>query len=307
MIGFKKKSKIRGLKDYSYILVKRSQSEKVIFGIVFVLFCAYAVTLLFPFLWLLVKSFEDPIFYDVNIMINGPFGIPEKFVFNNYIDAFTKMTYNEVSFVGMIFNSLWYIALGLTWAMIWPVCVGYVFAKYNFKGKEFIYALAIFSMTVPIIGSGGAYYRFIAFFKLYDSGPLFDLVTGTAGFGSGMLILYGAFKSISWSYAEAVFIDGGSNYTAFFKVMLPQAMPIITAMMITNGIGLWNEYYSRMMYNPSYPTVATGLYFISLTIDRFGKPLYFAGLIISLIPVLLVFTAFSDKMLKSLSIGGLKG
>ena len=306
MFGLKK-SKIKSLKDYSYVLVKRTQSEKIVFGFVFVLFCLYALTLVFPFLWLLMKSVEDPIFYDVNIMLKGPFAFPEKAVFRNYVDAFTKMTYNEVNFIGMIFNSAWYIALGATWGMFWPVCTGYVFAKYNFKGKEFIYALAIFSMTVPIIGSGGAYYRFIAFFNLYDSGPLFDLVTGTAGFGSGMLILYGAFKSISWNYAEAVFIDGGSNYTAFFRVMLPQAMPIITAMLITNAIGNWNEYYSRMMYNPSYPTVATGLYFISLTIDRFGKPLYFAGLIISLIPVLLVFSIFSDKMLKNMSIGGLKG
>lgn len=302
-----KVKKKKATKDVSYILIKRSPQEKIIFGVVFVLFAIYAATLIFPFLWVLVKSLEDPIFYDVNIMINGPFGIPEKWVFQNYVDAFTKMKYNEVNFFGMIINSIIYIGLGITWAQFWPIATGYVFSKYTFKGKELIYSIAIFSMTIPIIGSGGAYYRFIAFFNLYDKGPLFDLVTGTAGFGSNFLIMYGIFKSISWSYAEAVFIDGGNNYTAFFKVMLPQAMPAITALMITSGIGLWNEYYSRMMYNPSYPTVATGLYFISLSISRFGKPLYFAGLIISMIPVLVLFSLSSDRMMKSLSIGGLKG
>lgn len=307
MLGIRKKSKIKGLKDYSYILVKRSSSEKVLFGVVFALFTVYGITLVFPFLWLFMKSLEDPIFFELNEMLYGPFAFPQKLVFQNYVNAFTQMEHNDVNFLGMLFNSALYIALGATWAMIWPVCVGYVFAKYDFRGKELIYALAIFSMTVPIIGSGGAYYRFIAFFNLYDTGPLFWMVTGTSGFGSGMLILLGAFKSISWSYAESVFIDGGNNYTAFLRIMLPQAMPIITAMIITNAIGNWNEYYQIMMYCPSWPTVATGLYFVSLSIARSGRPLYYAGLIISLIPVLIVFTAFSDKMLKNLSIGGLKG
>lgn len=303
---FKKKNKSQ--KEVSYILIKRSPSEKILFGIVFLVFLAYAVTLVFPLLWLFMKSFENPVDYNVNHMLYGPFALPKQWMPQNYIDAFTKMTYNEVNFFGMLFHSVWYIGLGITWGLFWPVATGYIFSKFSFRGKEFIYTLVIFSLTVPISGSGGAYYRMIGALHLYDSGPLFDLFTGTAtGFGSTFLITYGIFKSISWSYAEAVFIDGGNNYTAFFRIMLPQALPAITAIMITNGIGLWNEYYSRMMYNPSYPTVATGLYFISLTIDRFGKPLYFSGLIISIIPVILLFSLTSEKMMKNLSIGGLKG
>ena len=130
--------KKKATKDVSYILIKRSPQEKIIFGVVFVLFAIYAATLIFPFLWVLVKSLEDPIFYDVNIMINGPFGIPEKWVFQNYVDAFTKMKYNEVNFFGMIINSIIYIGLGITWAQFWPIATGYVFSKYTFKGKELI-------------------------------------------------------------------------------------------------------------------------------------------------------------------------
>ena len=78
-------------------------------------------------------------------------------------------------------------------------------------------------------------------------------------------------------------------------------------MMITAGMALWGEYYSFMMYLPSTPTVATGLYFISLTIDRFGRPLYYAGLVLSVIPVVIIYAFSADSLMKNLSIGGLKG
>ena len=84
-------------------------------------------------------------------------------------------------------------------------------------------------------------------------------------------------------------------------------MPAISALMVSSLIAYWNEYYQFMIYLPSTPTVATGLYFISFTIDRFGKPLYYAGLIISMIPVLIIYAFMAEKMMTNLSIGGLKG
>ena len=60
------------------------------------------------------------------------------------------------------------------------------------------------------------------------------------------------------------------------------------------------------MYLPSWPTVATGLYSISIQ-NTIQKPLYYAGLIISIIPVFILYGLMAEKMMKNLSIGGLKG
>lgn len=302
MINKKKRAK-----DSNFIFMKKTRGESIVHAVAFVFLLAWSISYLFPLFWLAVQSFHDRNLYNLIMLREGAFAIPEIWNWKNYPDALSMMQYNNVQFVEMLFNSLWYIGIAETWCLFWPVLVGYIFAKYEFRGKGTLYAIIIFALTIPIAGTTGAFYKLVDILNLYDTGPIFVIVTGIGGFSSGFLIYYGIFKGISWSYAESVFIDGGGNLTAFLRVMLPQAMPAISAMMVSALIGYWNETYQFMMYLPSTPTVATGLYFISLTIDRFGKPLYYAGLIISMIPVLILYGLMAEKMMKNLSIGGLKG
>ena len=302
MIKLKKR-----VSNANFIFMKKTAGEKAVHAVAFVFFLAWSISYLFPLFWLVVQSFHDRNLYNLIMLREGAFAMPNVLQWKNYPDALSMMQYNNVQFVEMLFNSLWYIVIAETWCLFWPVLVGYIFAKYEFRGKAFLYGVIIFALTIPIAGTTGAFYKLVDVLQLYDTGPIFVIVTGIGGFGSGFLIHYGIFKGISWSYAESVFIDGGGNMTAFLRVMLPQAMPAISAMMVHALIGYWNETYQFMMYLPSTPTVATGLYFISLTIDRFGKPLYYAGLIISMIPVLIIYGFMAEKMMRNLSIGGLKG
>lgn len=294
----------------NYILTSRSGVEKGLYAVVFVLFALYAASLLLPFVWLIVQSLCVSSKYELFVNSYGSFSFPTGRFFaglQNYVLAFSKMQYQGTNLLVMLFNSAWYIALGLLWCTIWPVITGYVLSKYTFKGRNVIYAVAIFTLTVPLVGSNAFAYVMYDFLGIYDKGPLFVIVTGINGFSSSFLIYYGIFKSISWSYAESVFIDGGGNFTAFVRVMLPQALPAIGALMIGSAITMWNEYYSIMMFMPSTPTVAVGLYFLSNNVTRFGRPMYYAGLIMSLIPIIVLYSISADKMMKNLSIGGLKG
>ncbi|MFR6641464.1 MAG: hypothetical protein ACLUSP_09205 [Christensenellales bacterium] len=75
-----------------------------------------------------------------------------------------------------------------------------------------------------------------------------------------------------------------------------------------NGIGAWNAYMDVLLYNPDWPTLASGLYGLSRTLPRLGNtPAYYAALVIALIPILVLFCIFSDKIMKNFSVGGLKG
>ena len=122
------------------------------------------------------------------------------------------------------------------------------------------------------------------------------------------MVYYGFFKSVSWFYAEAAQIDGAGPFTIFFRIMLPQAVPIMLTYAITNAIFNWNEYQTIILYLPSFPTLASGLFDYKAQADRLGNiPIYFAGLVLSMIPTILLFSVFSNKVMTSLSIGGLKG
>lgn len=286
-------------------LIQKSIGEKIVFGIALAFFALWAISLLYPLVWLLVNSIKTPLRYDEELhlgLVIPPF---EKWKLKNYATALEGLTYQNTGFFGMIFNSVWYCVLSLAVNMFFSCCTGYVLSKYKFRGRDAIYATAILCMTLPILGTGGATYTFYYTTCMYDT--IFYVIYSSLGsFGMRFLMMYGFFKGVSWDYAEAVFIDGGSDYTVFFKIMLPLAFPMILTLSITGFIGLWNSYEALMIYLPSYPTLAVGMYQVAE--NYVGKePVYYAAMIVSLVPVVTIFIAFSDLIMNNMSIGGLKG
>ncbi len=293
---FKKK-----VKDVN-ILSKRTKSDKVIFGIVLALFIFYTATLVFAIGWMLMTSFK-PVGDDFG------FNLPSQWLIGNYGDAFTMLNAGDgtTDFFGMIFNSLWYTIIVTALGVIMPCITGYVMSKYNFTGKNIIFTVAITSMMIPVVGNTASNMKLVGEMGIYDT-PLFPLLSSLGGFGGNFLVYYGFFKSVSWAYSEAAQIDGADPFTIFFKIMLPQATPIMMTYAITNSIFNWNEYQTILLYLPSFPTLASGLFDYKAQADRLGNiPVYFAGLVISMLPTIILFSIFSNKVMTSLSIGGLKG
>ena len=90
--------------------------------------------------------------------------------------------------------------------------------------------------------------------------------------------------------------------------MFPQALPVYFTYVITSAIGAWNEYNMMILYMPDWLSLAAGLYTFRANAQRGANyPVYFAGLIVSMIPTITLFAMFSGKIMTSLSIGGLKG
>ena len=294
-------------------LQKRSSAEKVIFGIVFVLFSIYAVIVFYPLFYLSLKSLQYLKDF-LGATWKGD-GLPPTFYFesgldfSNYIKAFTEMKQptpeGEVGLIAMAFNSIWYTAVRIIFNVMMCSLTGYNLSKYKFPGSNLIYGLAIFTMTIPVVGTTGATYTLAVDIGLYNT-PLWAVLISLDGFGFNFLIMYGFFSNVSWNYAEAVFLDGGGHFTAFFNVMLPQAMPSVVTLAILRFIGYWNDYTTMLIFLPSYPTLASGLYVLDLVM-RDQRPVYFAGLVIMLVPVLVVFSAFSDVIMRNFTVGGLKG
>ncbi len=290
------------------ILFKRSRGEKIVFAIVFLIFAVYAVSLVFPFLWLIVNSFADKIDYQVNAAIGKPFALPDGIVWDNYAYAFEELSYNGTNIFGMFFNSLWYTAVRVGGAILMSACTGYIISKYRFKVNGVIYALIIFSMTVPTVGTTGAMFKLVDdTLHIYNT-PFYVLLRYLTGTGMNFLVMYGFFKNVSWNYAEAAFIDGAGHFRVFVHIMLPQAKMVMLTLAIISGITAWNEYMDVLLYLPDFPTIASGMYGVSRTLPRSGNtPAYYAALVISIIPVLVLFSCFSDTIMKNFSVGGLKG
>ncbi len=286
------------------ILLQRSGGEKILYTIVFVFLAIYAITLLYPLIWMVLSSLKARLEFSGG----NPFALPEKWLFSNYATAIAKLTLDDgTTFIDMIWNSAWYTVLASGLSAFMCSVTGYCISKYDFRAKPIIYGTAIFCMTVPIVGSSASYFRLIGQIHMYDT-PLYVIVTHLGSWGGNFLIMYAFFKNISWNYSEAVFMDGGSHFTAFFKIMLPMAKGPIVTLFIMSFIGNWNDYSTMILYLPSYQTLASGLYTFQANMTRsVNYPVYFAGLIISIVPIVIIFVALSDRIMTNLSVGGLKG
>lgn len=285
------------------VKIKRTKTEIVAFSCVFGLFVLYAILLLVPFV------------YGVNIALkeNGrafmrdPVGVTYPFYFVNFVKAFSELKINEnTTFLSMTFNSLWYAAGSTLMSITACTCTAYVVAKYNFKGRGFIYGTALIVMMIPIYGALPAQYKLYTKLSLINS-P-FILITSFGGFGVYFIYIHAFFKSLSWSYAEAAFIDGASDFRVFITIMVPMMLPSISALAVMNFIGIWNDYSSPLLWLPDMLPLATGLYTFEYNMKfEANQPVFFAGVFLSIIPVLLLFVIFQNTIMASVYSGGLKG
>ena len=89
--------------------------------------------------------------------------------------------------------------------------------------------------------------------------------------------------------------------------MLPMAKAPMITLSIISAISCWNDYTSIILFMPSYPTVAAGLYHVYLDLFKDFPTVYYAALFLSMIPILIVFAIFSEQIMQNMSVGGLKG
>lgn len=278
--------------DRSYLPVK-------IF--VFVLFALYAFTLFYAMLWALGTSLKTQEEYYENVN-----GLPRSWMFYNFVKAFTSVKAGEHGMVVMFVNSLWYACGGSLLGVLTSAVVAYVVSKYKFPGRSFLYGLALVTMMIPIVGSFPSQYRVYNILHILDN-PMI-LVTKMAGFGFNFVVLYSFFKTLSWTYAEAAFMDGASHLRVFLRVMLPMSLPVMGSLFLVATIGAWNNYMEPILFLQSYPTLTSGLYIFQLETSRnVDYPVLFAGLIVSVIPVVLLFVFFQNTIMESMSVGGIKG
>lgn len=282
--------------------IKRGKGERVFMGIMFVLFTLYALSVILPFLWILMNSLKsnDAFFVDRN-------AFPVNWQFKNYGEAFTAINYNGTDLAGMFFNSILLTVENSIAAVVFPLMAAYVVAKYPYKICKFLYGLALVVQVLPTIGALPVEYQLVYNLGLNDN-LFFIWLLAAGAFTFNFLILYAGFRSISWTYAESAMIDGAGHYTVFFKIMLPQAKPFITAVFITTFISQWNNYTTPFLYLDKRPTLALGLYeFQQKQLYATNMPPLFAGIILSIIPIGVLFCAMQKTIMENTVAGGIKG
>ena len=290
----------------------KTKKKTGLFGwIGFSMITVYSLSLLVVLLWALNTSLKTAA--DFGTITNGNiFGLPEKVVFDNYIAAFKdfKIRLNVDGEVyayieHMFLNSCLYVFLGAFVTVVTRLLVAYAVAKFDFIGKNVLYTTVIVTMIIPIIGSLPAEIKMSHDLGIYDTLIGFLIMKG--GFtGMNFLVFYAAFKSVPNTYMEAAEIDGAGHFRVMLQIMIPLVKTVFFAIYITTFIAMWNDYYSQMIYLPSMPGFAYGLY--RYTANRAGDiPAYMAIALMVSTPIIVVFICFRNMIMGNIAIGGIKG
>lgn len=281
---------------------KGVQAYRITLTVLAVIFMLYAVTLIFPLLWLLFNSIKNKIEFSVN-----PWAFPEAFLISNYFKIFS-----EFNIGAMFFNSIILSVCTPLINLFFCACASYAYAKHEFRFKKVLFWVAMVPMLVNITGTLPSEYNLMVKLHLFDSIPGM-LVRATSGFGFGFMLFASVFENISNHYKEAAEIDGAGNWRIFLQIYLPQISGVFAAQWILGFIGNWNDYMMPYLYLPSHQTLSVGIYQISqqvsLGFSEFSGdyPKLFAAMIISIVPVVVLFRVFQDKIMNFTMAGGIKG
>lgn len=295
------------------IKFRRSSREgmKPVAFVMLAVLLLYAVSLFVPLLWAFTSAFKDPqTDFQFNIL-----GLPKLWVFNiEYVFRVLKVsvkTANGLKDIGMArmyLNSFLY-AIGCSVAHTLIPCVtAYLCARFKYRFSAVVTGVVIATMVLPVVGTLPAEIAMAKTFGLYDR--IWGLWIMKANFlGMYFLVFLGTFKSLPAAYAEAAKVDGAGNFIIMVRIMFPLIVKTFLTVVLINFISYWNDYQTPLVFLPSYPTIAIGVYnLVEKPPQGFNNvPMKMACAIMALTPILILFLAFHKRLLGNLTMGGIKG
>ena len=312
------------------IKIESRQNSKIAFDHIFryitvAFMVVYCFSLLFFPLWMVKVSFQAEGDYLYNTL-----GFIKEWDFTNYLKVFEQLSYSgkivyTQNGTKMISGNVWTMALtslvyagGISFVSVaLTTMVAYVLAKYKFPGSKFLFSLGVVLMIIPIVGStpSAMVVRSKWLIPTYDNLFLTIMTSNCVAFsGLNFLLVYGAFKSLPWDYAEAVFVDGGGHYSVFFKMYLPMVLPTSGVIFLLSFLGAWNDYSSFKIWLPSYSNLAYGLYEFQNDVLNLASggtagttPMVMAGFTVVVIPTIIVYLLSQKLIMSKFTVGGLKG
>lgn len=252
-----------------------------------------------PLIWVTLSSFKtNP------ELFSSPWSLPKSPQWSNY-----PAGWNAVGGRSFL-NSL--IATVVTLVFLLPIgaMAAYVFAKYVFPGSKALFAAFLGGMMFP------NFLVVVPLFFLLKNLGLYDTMTGLIlayvaySLSFTIFVLAGFFQNIPNELAEAALLDGCGHARTFWKVMLPLAKPGLIVVGIFDAIGLWNEYPLAMvlMSSPENRTLPLGIADLAMNQNyQANWSALFAAMVLVMIPVLIAYWAFKEKIQQAMLAGAVKG
>lgn len=266
-----------------------------------ILLLCWTVTVVFPLIWTIYSSLKDNKAFYAN-----PLGLPNVLHFENYVNAWVTANFGKY-----FLNSLYVVIGSLFLSLLVSSMAAYVLSKYRFFGSRLLLLFFLSGTMVPAIVSFVPLYFFSQSLHLTEKLNGLIIIYAFTSIPFAVFLIYGFMKKIPAAFSEAATIDGCSYYSIYFKIILPLAKPGLIIAGIINMMNFWNEYILALTFitNPQKYTVPVGISNLSGTMQyRTDFGALFAGLVIGMVPMIIVYTIFQKQLQEGMATGsGIKG
>ena len=278
---------------------KKSKRKSIIaWTVAFILAIGAAIVSFMPFVFMVLNSFKEKF----EMLTKGVFQLPDKLNWSNYTEVLTG------GFGNYFKNSVIVLAISLILLLFISACASYPLARFKFKMAQPIYAIIVACMSIPV------HITLIPVFKMSKSTGLYDTIWSLIGpyiafaVPISVFILTSFMKEIPREIEESAEIDGCGKIQMFFSMILPLSKPGMATLAIYNGVNMWNEFsfantLTQSAQNRTLPLAIwefQGQY-------SMNTPMIMAVLTLTLLPIVIMFIVFQDKLVKRMTAGALKG
>jgi ABC-type glycerol-3-phosphate transport system permease component len=256
----------------------------------------FCVLMAFPFVWMLLTSLREP-----NTIFGGPV-IPDKLTFAGYSTAWTT-----IQFPLHLWNSVWITSVTVIGVLVFATLSGYAFAKLDFPFRNTLFVLLLTTLMMPATALIIPLYLQLKTLGLLDSqtGLLVLYISGSAPFA--MFLMRAFFQTLPDELIEAARVDGGSEFTIFWRVILPLTRPGIATVVIFQFLQTWNEFLiANTVLRDTDALPLQPVLFTLMGQYSTNWPALTAGLTLSVVPVVVVYVRMQRQFVAGMMLGAVK-
>lgn len=258
------------------------------------------LVMLYPLLWMLSSSFKPE-----NEIFRNPSLLPIPFTLEHYPNGWNALSH---SFGHYLLNTGLIVAGALLGNLLSCSMAAYAFARLQWRGRSFFFAIMMVTLMVPIYVL--IVPQYIMFSNIGWVNTFLPLIVpkflATDAFFVFLMVQF--FRGLPRELDDAAKIDGAGYWRTFFSILLPLALPALATTAIFTFIWTWNDFFSQLIYltKPEMHTASVALrnYVDATSSAQWGS--LFAMSIVTLIPVFVVFLFGQRFLVKGIATTGLK-
>lgn len=259
---------------------------------------ALVLVFIIPILTVFFAAFKTGEEYSTTSVL----ALPNSFLnFDNFIQAF-----NDGNMLNGFKNTIIILVFSLIGAILSGSMAAYIFSRFKTKVSKFVNGMFLVAVMIPGIATQVATFQIVSALGLFNT----RLAPIILYLGTDIMTIYIFLQfldNISVSLDESAIIDGANYFQIFFKIILPLLSPAIITVLITKGVGIYNDFYTPFLYTPK-----ADLLTLSTTLFKFKGPfgshweVISAGIIVVMIPTLIVFLTLQKQIYSGLVSGSVK-